>query len=294
MSPVTVRAYAKINLSLRITARRPDGFHEVQTILQSIDLFDRVRCERRRGAFTVRCAVPGVPTDRDNLIWKAAERLLMAAGAGTEPRDAVVTLDKRIPMEAGLGGGSSDAAAALFGLRRLWRLAVSDDGLYDVARSLGADVPYFLTCGTALGLGRGDEIYPLVDLPRLWCVVVVPSFGVSTRDAYGWWDLKPKSAVTYVRRPSEHLRSALPWLPVEPVNDLEAVVIERHPMIGHLKRRLQHEGAILSAMSGSGSAVFGVFSSQRLAAAVATGLRRSGIDVRCVRFLPRRAGRSCP
>ena len=293
MRSVSVRAYAKINLSLCITARRPDGYHELRTLLQSIGLFDRVRCESRPGPFTIRCANPGVPVDRRNLVWKAAECLWTAAGRGPQPRDVVVTLDKHIPMEAGLGGGSSDAAAALFGLRRLWRLPLSDEVLYDLAKSLGADVPYFLTGGTALGLGRGDEIYPLADLPRLWAVIVLPPFGVSTKDAYRWWDDKNGAHTAGYVSP-QRSRVIFPWLPAPLVNDLEEVVVERYPLIGQLKRRLLHEGATLAAMSGSGSAVFGLFVSPRAAASAAKAFRRSGVDAQWVPFVPRGGGRACP
>ena len=190
MASVTLRAFAKINLSLRITGRRADGFHDVQTILQTIDLFDRVTCEGRRGRFEIRCTRPGVPTNRANLVWKAAQRLWRAGGRDGEPKDAIVALEKRIPMQAGLGGGSSDAAAALLGLRRVWKLRVTDAELSAIASDIGSDVPYFLVGGTALGLGRGDEVYPLEELPRLWVVLVLPAFGVATKDAYAWLDAK--------------------------------------------------------------------------------------------------------
>src|SRR5688572_14017297 len=117
MASITLRAFAKINLSLRVSSMRPDGFHDVRTLLQTIDLFDRVTCEALRGPFQIRCTTPGVPTDRTNLVWKAAVLLWEAAGRSGEPRNTVVTLQKNIPMKAGLGGGSSDAAAALLGLR---------------------------------------------------------------------------------------------------------------------------------------------------------------------------------
>src|SRR5215213_10670357 len=127
MSTNIVRAFGKINLSLRIGPKRADGFHEVRTILQGIDLADRVICERRRGPFEIRCSAADVPTDRTNLVWKAAQHLWRAADREGSPRDARVMLDKRIPVKAGLGGGSSDAAAALVGLRRSWKLHVGDE-----------------------------------------------------------------------------------------------------------------------------------------------------------------------
>lgn len=280
MASVTLRAFAKINLSLRVKDARPDGFHDVQTILQAINLFDRVRCDARRGPFQIRCDMPDVPTDRTNLVWKGAQLLWEMAGRGGEPRDAVVTLEKKIPMRAGLGGGSSDAAAALVGLRRLWKLRVPDEQLHALATQLGSDVPYFLVGGTALGLGRGDEVYPLENLPRYWVVLAIPPFGVTTKDAYQWFD------------EDRAKRGLTPFLYVSLSNDLEAPVVARHPVIGQLKQRLTDRGAVVAAMSGSGSTVFGVFKSAGAAKAAARALKTDGADILTARFLRRFTRRS--
>ena len=296
MAPVALRAFAKINLSLRVGDRRADGFHDIKTILQAVELYDGVRCEAKRGAFRIRCATKGVPTGRTNLVWKAAQLLWTSAGRAGEPRDATVTLEKRIPMQAGLGGGSSDAAAAMIGLRRVWKLAVTDDALSATAAAVGSDVPYFLVGGTALALGRGEEVYPLADLPRLWAVMVVPAFGVATKDAYGWLDAKrgrePFSPAVAEKgsRPLFVEKGAVPlfgagWLStVSLVNDLEGPVIEKYPVIGQLKARLRDEGALFSAMSGSGSTVFGLFTNGKAAGVAARKLTVAGANVRCVRF----------
>ena len=291
MASVTLRAFAKINLSLRISAVREDGFHDVQTLLQAIDLFDRVKCETRRGPFEIRCDMPGVPIDDRNLVWKAAQLLWDASGRTGEPKGAIVTLQKQIPMMAGLGGGSSDAAAALIGLRRLWKVRVSDDQVHALASRLGSDVPFFLLGGTALGLGRGDELYPLANLPRYWVVLAIPPFGIATPDAYRWFDdaREKRSAL-----PPPHSRNgAIPLLPnVHFENDLEAPVAARHPAIAELKRRLADRGALLAAMSGSGSTVFGIFpsaSSVRRAARTVTSTGAKVLTARfCGRFPPRR------
>jgi 4-diphosphocytidyl-2-C-methyl-D-erythritol kinase len=286
MGAVTLRAFAKINLALRVKEARPDGYHEVQTILQAIDLFDRVTIAGRRGPFTIRCDTRGIPLDRTNLVWQAALRLWQAAGLAGEPRNVAIMLQKRIPMKAGLGGGSSDAAAALLGLRRVWKLPVSDEDLNAIAAALGSDVPYFFVGGTALALGRGEDVYPLEDLPRLWVVLVFPPFGVSTRDAYGWLDAErlrePVSPEAFESR-SRRLFGGRPL-----VNDLEAPVIDRHPLIAVLKQRLATGGAIMAAMSGSGSTVFGVFESEKAANASAGSLKKDGARVLLARFLPRR------
>ena len=288
MASVTLRAYAKINLSLRITSARPDGFHDVRTILQSINLHDRVKCDARRGPFEIRCDMPGVPTDRTNLVWKGAQLLWEIAGRGGEVRDAVVTLQKKIPMKAGLGGGSSDAAAALLGLRRVWKLRVTDEEIHALAATLGSDVPFFLVGGTALGLGRGEEVYPLENLPRYPVVMIIPPFGVATKDAYGWFDERAwTGSLSYL--PATWLGRTTPL-----VNDLEAAVASRHPVIGQLKQRFTERGALMAAMSGSGSTVFGVFTSAAVAKAAARGLKAEGARVVTARFHPRPERRRRP
>jgi 4-diphosphocytidyl-2-C-methyl-D-erythritol kinase len=279
MASITLRAFAKINLSLRISNSRHDGYHDVQTVLQAISLFDRVTCERRRGPFQLRCDMAGVPTDRTNLVWKGAQLLWTAAGREGEPRDAMVTLQKKIPMKAGLGGGSSDAAATMLGLRKLWRLRVPDQEVQTLAAKIGSDVPFFLVGGTALGLGRGDEVYPLESLPRHWVVLAIPPFGIATKDAYRWFDEGPKET---------RQTSPGPFFRYGPAgNDLEPAVIARHPLIDQLKQRLTARKATMAAMSGSGSTVFGVFTSRKGAAGAARALEADGVRVLMARFLGR-------
>jgi 4-diphosphocytidyl-2-C-methyl-D-erythritol kinase len=286
MASMTVRAFAKINLSLRVMAKRPDGFHEVQTILQAVDLSDRLTCQTRRGSFHIRCSAPGLPVDRTNLVWRAAEGLWNAAGRSGHPRDAMVTLEKNIPMQAGLGGGSSDAASALVALRRIWKLKVADEDLFAIAARLGSDVPYFFVGGTALALGRGEQVYPLVDLPRWWAVLIVPPFGIRTADAYAWLDqLRARTAAAAAPRylPDTWLGRIAPL-----VNDLERPVIDRHPAIGRLIAKLTKLGAVMSAMSGSGSTVFGIFTSSSAAGRASRTLREAGARTLAVRFVGRR------
>ena len=288
MASVTLRAFAKINLSLRVAPGPREGFHDVQTILQGISLSDRVTCEGRRGPFEIRCRMPGVPTDRTNLVWRAAQLLWDAAGRRGEPRDAVVTLQKKIPMQAGLGGGSSNAAAALLGLRKLWKLRVSDGQIHALAATLGSDVPFFLLGGTALGLGRGDELYPLEQLPRHWVVLAIPPFGVATTDAYRWFDEAQKRGWVGFSEPRPEKPSRPFFENVPLTNDLEGPVSERHPAIDQLKQRFTERGALLAAMSGSGSTVFGVFASARAANGAARALAKDDVRVLSARFLARR------
>lgn len=279
MRPVAVRAYAKINLDLRVLGMRPDGFHELRTVFQSISLHDTVACIPRDGPFAIECTAPGVPLDRSNLIWRAAESLWRALRRDGPIDGVLVRLEKRIPLQAGLGGGSADAAAALVGLARVWGVQLRPAQLADVAASLGADVPFFLAGGTALGLGRGDEVYPLADLPRHWIVLLVPGFGVSTSEAYGWYDAERDLARgAFVREP-QHVPGPWPSRSAQMINDLEVPIARHHPEIDQMKASLRRAGALAAAMSGSGSAVFGLFQKRRDAAAAVDRLAGSGWQV---------------
>jgi 4-diphosphocytidyl-2-C-methyl-D-erythritol kinase len=278
-------AHAKVNLDLRVLGTRADGFHELRTVFQTIDLHDSLTCIEQPGAFALRCRTPGVPLDASNLVWRAAASLWKALGREGEPRDTVVALEKTIPMESGLGGGSADAAAALVGLGRLWG-GVPVTLLRDVASGIGADVAFFLSGGTALGLGRGEEIYPLVDLPPHWVVVVRPPFGVSTAEAYSWYD-EDRTAGLKETRELQILPVPWPSRAAQMVNDLEPPVVRRHPEISALKAALKEAGALAAAMSGSGSAVFGLFRSRSAAAKSIKPLSRGGARAFLTRTLTR-------
>lgn len=262
---LTVRAFAKINLDLRIGTLLPDGYHDVRTVLQSIRLHDRLTFGRRRGPFTIRCDTPGVPADQRNLVWKAAALLHRTVRRRPgEPSGVTVRLDKGVPSEAGLGGGSSDAAMTLLALTRLWELDLDLSSLLRLAAELGADVPFFLAGGTAIGTGRGDDVSPLTEPPPTDIVLVKPPFGVSTAEAYRWFDDdRPARPVRTVRR----LPATWPPWAVGARNDLEAPVARRHPDIRRLVAALLRLGADYAAMSGSGSAVFGLFPDAGTAAA---------------------------
>jgi 4-diphosphocytidyl-2-C-methyl-D-erythritol kinase len=278
-STMRVRAFAKINLSLRVLGTRADGYHELRTIFRSIALHDTLTIRASRGPLRLTCDDSGCPTDDTNLIARAATLLWGAAGRRGAPRDVAIDLQKRIPMQAGLGGGSSDAAAALRVLARMWR--VDEARLRATAAALGADVPYFFEGGTVLGLERGDLLFPLIGYPAAWVVLVLPAFGVSTKEAFGWFDQMDggrafqasrfRPAESLALRTREHL--ALPELQ----NDLEAAVAAHHPQIKRLISAMRRAGTSHAAMSGSGSAVFGLFARRREAARAAEMLAtRSG------------------
>jgi 4-diphosphocytidyl-2-C-methyl-D-erythritol kinase len=273
---ITIRAHAKINLDLRVLGTRADGFHELRTVFQAISLCDVITCVPRPGPFAIECSVPGVPLDSSNLVWRAAAALWRALRRSGEPRDVLVYLDKRIPLQAGLGGGSAHAAATLVALARMWRVPVRPAQLTDVAGTLGADIPFFLAGGTALGLGRGDEIYPLADLPRHWVVLLIPGFGVSTSEAYGWWDAERGLARgPFVPEP-QYVPGPWPSRAAQMINDLEAPIARHHPEIDQMKGALRRAGALAAAMSGSGSTVFGLFQKRSEAQQAVQRLSASG------------------
>jgi 4-diphosphocytidyl-2-C-methyl-D-erythritol kinase len=283
---VRARAYAKVNLDLRVLGTRADGYHELRTVFQSIALHDTLLCVSRPGPLTLKCRTAGVPLDSTNLVWRAASALWTAMGRPGEPADVTISIRKEIPLGAGLGGGSADAAAALQVLARAWGgapLAL----VRDVAGTIGADVPYFLSGGTALGLGRGEEIYPLVDLPMHWIVVAQPPYGVSTAEAYAWYD---EDRAAGHREPREPQLLPVPWptRAAQMINDLEPPVVRRHPEIGTLKTLLREAGAVAAAMSGSGSAVFGLFRTPAAASrAVKAVSGTGGVRARLTRTISR-------
>jgi 4-diphosphocytidyl-2-C-methyl-D-erythritol kinase len=262
---VVVRAHAKVNLSLRLLGVRRDGFHELKTVFQSLELHDTLTFVTRPGPLLIECATPGVPLDDRNLVWRAAAALWRAIGREAEPRDLAVSIEKAIPPQAGLGGGSADAAATLVALARLWGAPAAEVDLPRLAAGLGADVPFFLSGGSVRGLGRGDVLQPLPDLPRLWLLLVIPAFGVSTADAYGWYDAMIARGER-VSGEASPLRAPWPSEVREIANDLEPPVVRHHPEIAVIKSQLLAAGATSAALSGSGSAVFGILPSRRAAA----------------------------
>ena len=292
---ISVRAFAKINLTLRVLGVLADGYHQLRTIYQSIALHDTLTFRWRSGPFRLECDEPACPAGEANLVWQAADRLRAAAGRRGAPRDFAIRLEKRIPMQAGLGGGSSDAAMVLAVLARRWR--VDQVRVREIAASLGADVPYFLEGGAVLGLERGDLLYPLVDPAPFWVALVVPPFGVSTTEAYRWWDGRSEGAPSAAARhrdakrrvPGVRLqRREKGWSLREIDNDLQPIVAAHHPEIARMVEALTRSGAAHAAMSGSGSAVFGLFEDRRDAerALDILGLQK------CRRFLTRTVNRA--
>ena len=260
MKSVRVPAYAKVNLRLDVLGRRADGYHELRTIFQAISLHDTLVLEKKREPGIDLCIAGNIQLaaepGQDNLVYRAIRELGHEIGFDQGVR-AVLT--KRIPVGRGMGGGSSDAAAALVGLLRLAGKRVAGERLLEIAASLGADVPFFIQGGRAVGIGRGDEIYPLPDVDRRHMLVVSPhDVAVPTKDAYQW--LSPQ--LTNDGGPTRLMRfCALCWSPQGGVlsNDFEAAVFPRYPRLAAIKRELLEQGAAEASLAGSGSAVFGVY-----------------------------------
>ena len=260
MKQVQLPAFAKINSCLYVLGRRADGYHELRTIFQTIGLHDTLSFSSLRNPkLELSCDDPSLPTGRGNLVWRAvaAARRALGMRAGVHVR-----LQKRIPVARGLGGGSSDAAAALLGIERLAGRPIAAEERLRIAAQLGSDVPFFLCGGRAFGIGRGEEIYPLPDEPKAAVLLVSPAgIGVRTREAYGWLRaprLTAPAAESKLRR-----FCALCWSGQGSLleNDFEAPVFRRHPRLARIKRALLRHGAAGAALAGSGSAVFGVFQS---------------------------------
>jgi 4-diphosphocytidyl-2-C-methyl-D-erythritol kinase len=184
--PVTVRSFAKINLGLRIGGLREDGFHELLTIYQTVGLHDVIQVSLERGSgIEIRCADPRVPTDASNTCYRMVEKAMQVLGAKGR---VVIAIDKRLPVQGGLGGASANAVAALLGLERVLKKSLPALSRLRIAAEVGSDLPLFLVGGTVLGVGRGEQVYPLEDLPATACVVVTPEVGVSTPRAFAQWD----------------------------------------------------------------------------------------------------------
>ncbi len=263
-----IRAPAKINLCLRVVGKRADGYHLLDTVMVPVSLYDEIDIQQRTGArraaprapVEIRCNHPQVPLGRDNVAYRAAELLMQKTKIN---RPVCIRIRKNIPIGAGLGGGSTDAAAVLVGLNRMWKLRLSVRQLERLALQLGADVPFFIRAKPARARGIGEKLRLLPKLRRRWLVLAYPGFPVATAWVYGNFTLKlTKVRVnTSIATPLESLDTLEKLL----VNDLEQVTIRRYPEIGRVKTKLSLAGAVAVLMSGSGSSVFGVFKSKRLA-----------------------------
>jgi len=270
---VVLRTSAKVNLALEVLAKRGDGYHEIATVLQAVDLFDRLKLEAA-DTLSLHTDDPDLPTDDGNLVMRAARLLQKAAGIETGAR---IRLSKRIPVAAGLGGGSSDAAATLWGLSRLWRLRWPRARLQELAVELGMDVPFFLGTGRAVAQGRGERLTALPGGGGYALVLVNPRVPLSTREVYGRVPAGWRAEATGTERVIEALRTRnVSKVAAALTNNLEMVVEPVLPVIGRMKAALLAAGALGAIMSGSGPTVFGMARSLDHARQIRTRVSRAG------------------
>jgi 4-diphosphocytidyl-2-C-methyl-D-erythritol kinase len=315
---VAVRSFAKINLGLYIGARRADGFHDLRTVYQTIALHDVIRVGFKRAtarSVEILCTDPRVPLDSSNTCYRMAERVLDELGVKGK---VSIEIEKRLPVQGGLGAASSNAVATLIGIERALKKKLLGAMRLRIAASVGSDLPLFLVGGTALGVGRGEEVYPLPDLPSMAMVVVTPEVGVSTPRAFADWDAR-SGQLTHASVSDRlfevgcalsswltggkngypntgasakggsragNLLSDLVRTGIE--NDFEQVVFSQYPELRDIKGALVRAGAGYASLSGSGSTLYGLFPSATKAAKAVGRLQKQGLKAVATRTLTRR------
>ncbi|MFR4352987.1 MAG: 4-(cytidine 5'-diphospho)-2-C-methyl-D-erythritol kinase [Roseburia sp.] len=276
MKEISVKALAKINLGLDVVRKREDGYHEVRMVMQTIHLFDRLDIARNQsGSITISTNLPFLPTNENNLVYKAA-RLL---GDEYQIKDGIhVNLHKHIPVAAGMAGGSTDAAAVLYGMNRIFGLGLSREGLMERAVKLGADVPYCIMRGTALAEGIGEKLTALPPMVKCPVLIAKPQIGVSTKFVYENLKINGRTAHPDIDRLVEDIRAKdLAAIAADMGNVLETVTIPNYPIIAQIKNHMREHGAVNAMMSGSGPTVFGLFDQADTAVAAYEAMRESGL-----------------
>jgi len=271
-----LRAFAKINLDLRILGRRDDGYHEVRTIFQAIDWYDQIVIEPAK---QFEFSAPGTPEDETNLVVRAVRAYERMAGITANVK---IQVTKNVPMGRGLGGGSADAAVTFIGLQRMYKRSLPFEEIPQVLRNLGSDVPFFTLGGRASGLGRGDEVYKLEDSTDYWLLIVDPGIMIRSGEAYSWLTLPDKSPIieSFCATSGSGYEDDV-W-----TNDFEEPVFQRYPELAKVKDELVQLGAYRSALSGSGSAIFGQFQMVSEAARAGSALN-ARFRVKVTKPLPR-------
>jgi 4-diphosphocytidyl-2-C-methyl-D-erythritol kinase len=279
---LTLPSFAKINWTLEVLGKRPDGYHELRTLLQTLSVADELTFELTERGIELQSVHPELPLDETNLIYRAAKLF----GDFTNCQLGVrVTIKKNLPMAAGLGGGSSNAAVTLLALQGLWGVRLDAHDLFNLGSQLGADVPFFFIGGTCIGVARGDEVYPTTEIQAEHILLVNAGVAVPTREVYG--NLPPeltnvgavtkmpislKAAYDAMSRGRASSGGSFPEL----YNDLEASVLARYPLLAEIKRRLVVAGARGVLMSGSGSTIFALFDSEALRSVAQQDLEGAG------------------
>lgn len=266
MESICLNAYAKINIGLDILGKRADGYHEIRTIMQQVPLSDGIRLRKNMaGGIRLSCTQSDIPEDESNLAWKAASLFCKTFGF----KESVdIELEKRIPAEAGMGGGSADAAAVLKGMKALYAPDIEERELMKLGAKLGADIPYCIAGGTALCEGIGERISPLGAFPKSYALILKPSLRISTKEVYRNLSMEEIS-----RRGHADIDALISCIEAQDLcrlgsklkNVLEYGVSKTYPLIEELKEDLLERGALGSSMSGSGSAVFGLFKEEGIA-----------------------------
>ncbi|MFZ0706784.1 MAG: 4-(cytidine 5'-diphospho)-2-C-methyl-D-erythritol kinase [Candidatus Korobacteraceae bacterium] len=315
--PTSIPSFAKINLGLKIGPVRADSFHELRTIYQTIALHDNIKVELQRGAgVEIRCKDSRIPTDESNTCYRVADRVTRALrGRGK----VVIWIEKQLPVQGGLGAASSNAVATIFALERELGTPLAAEERLRIAAEVGSDLPLFLIGGTVLGIDRGQEVYPLQDLPPMHLVVITPSLGVSTPQAFANWDalvareaelthagaagtIKQFGSVVYTWLSKGFLSTGVPAMGGDRAetqlldlvragieNDFERVVFPEHPELREAKRVLEREGAQYASLSGSGSTLYGIFASAEDASGAAERINAAGYTAVATQTLGREA-----
>lgn len=259
----TKKAYAKINISLDIIGKQENGYHLLEMVMQTVDLYDEITIEERGEGISLDCNLDYIPKDAKNIAYKAAQAMLERFSID---RGVHITIQKRIPVAAGLAGGSTDAAAVIKGMNELFNLGLSREAMMEIGLTLGADVPYCLVGGTALCTGVGEIVTPLAPFSGVTILLVKPAFGVSTKDAYMGFALdKVKKHVETTKLIRAMERRQIKSVAYYMRNLLENVTLRKHPILKTVKYNMMEHGAVGTLMSGSGPTVFGIFEDDELA-----------------------------
>jgi len=258
MKEIEIDSYSKINLTLNILAKRQDGYHEIETIMQSINLADRIFIKEEKEGIKIKCSHPLVPVDSQSLTYRSAEKILRRYRI---TRGVKIEIDKKIPLASGMAGGSANSASILVGINKLFALNLSNKDLREIGEKLGMDVPFCIQNGTALAYHKGEKVTPLSPInPPLWIIIINPGFEIPTKWAYNnlnlEWLKKEKNNTKGMLNALKE--GELPGIAKNLFNSFEGLIIKKYPEIGKIKDRLIEEGALGALMSGSGPTVFGI------------------------------------
>ena len=275
MNEISVKALAKINLGLDVIRRREDGYHEVSMVMQTIHLYDRLDIQKNTsGQITMETNLAFLPTNENNLVYKAAKLLCDEF----QIKDGIhVNLQKRIPVAAGMAGGSTDAAAVLYGINKIFDLGLTTEQLMERGVKIGADVPYCLLRGTALAEGIGEKLSPLPPMVKCPILIAKPNINVSTKFVYENLKLDGIKHPDIQKLIADIKEKDLYKIAADMGNVLETVTIPEYPIIAEIKEHMMNHGAVGSMMSGSGPTVFGLFDSEQTAEAAYNAMKRSGL-----------------